>query len=81
MQYKREIHEPNDAVVTPNVLPKSVTIITEPTRKSRKFEDNVTVIRTFTPDPERELAAIRRILSWVAKEVQKDESNKMPPMQ
>ena len=59
----------------------SITIITEPTRKSRRFEDNVTVIRTFNPDPVREVAAIRRLLSWVAKEVQADESNKMPSMQ
>jgi len=62
-------------------MAEPVTIITEPTRKSRKFEDNVTVIRTFNPDPAREAAALRRLLSWVAKEVQADESNKMPSMQ
>jgi hypothetical protein len=62
-------------------MAEPITIITEPTRKSRKFEDNVTVIRTFNPDPAREVAAIRHLLSWVAREVQMDESNKMPSVQ
>lgn len=62
-------------------MTQPVTIITEPTRKSRKFEDNVTVIRTFNPDPAREVAALRHLLNWVAKEVHLDEANKMSPMQ
>jgi len=62
-------------------LSEPVTIITEPTHKSRKFEDNVTVIRTFNPDPAKEVAAVKRLLSWVAKEVHLNESHQMPPMQ
>lgn len=57
-----------------------ITIITEPTRKSRRFEDNVTVIRTYNPDPAREAAALRRLLNWVSREVHTNESNKMPSM-
>jgi len=81
MKSKQEIQVPNDIVITEGT---TTIVITEPTRKSRKFEDNVRVIRIFKPDPARELAAaIKYLLKWVAKEVQKekDESNKMPILQ
>ena len=80
MQSKQGIQVPNDIVITEGT---TTIVITEPTRKIRRFEDNVTVIRTYTPDPVREAAAIRYMLRWVAKEVQKekDESNKMSSVQ
>jgi hypothetical protein len=65
MQTKQDI--PNDAIVTSNMLPKSTIVITAPTRASRRFEDNVTVIRTFNPDQERMAAALRLILRFPPK--------------
>ena len=47
------------------VKPKkeSVTTITKPTLKSKKFEDQVTVVRIFNPDEKRMVSALRYILS------------------
>lgn len=47
---------------TPDSKSKFVTLITSPTHKTRKFEDNVTVIRTFKPDKEKMLDALKLIL-------------------
>ena len=42
---------------------KPVVLITEPTLKSKRFEDQVKVIRIFNPDEERMVSALRYILS------------------
>lgn len=81
MQSKQGIQVPNDIVITEGT---TTIVITEPTRKSRKFEDNVRVIRIFKPDQEKMVAALKEILSFpphTKKEAVVDESDKMPSLQ
>lgn len=61
MQTKKQeiLKNPLDDLVE---LPKSTVVITEPSRTSRRFEDNVVVIRTFNPDQERMAAALKYML-------------------
>ena len=51
----------NPAVV--KSVKEPVVLITEPSLKSKRFEDQVKVIRIFTPDEERMVSALRYILS------------------
>lgn len=44
-------------------MAEPVIVIPEPTRRSRKFEDNVTVIRILDPVEEKMAAALKYILS------------------
>ena len=49
------------AVIEPTK--KTVILITEPTLKSKRFEDQVKVIRIFNPDEERMVSALRYVLN------------------
>lgn len=42
---------------------KPVIVTTKPTLKSKKFEDQVTVIRIFNPDEKRMVSALEYILN------------------
>lgn len=53
------------AIIQPTKEP--VILITEPTLKSKRFEDQVRVIRIFNPDEERMVSALRYILSLPAR--------------
>jgi len=58
-------------------MAEPVTLITEPRRQSCRFEDNVTVIRTFNPDKEKMVAALRRIVNLTETRGESHDSNKM----
>lgn len=51
----------NSAESNPTIEP--VVVITKPSLKSKRFEDQVKVIRIFEPDQEKMVSALRYILS------------------